>query len=249
MALRFDITNFIATGASRTGVPLVAWEGAQQRFATAHAALERQHAAGTLGFLDLPANAAALTQVEQFADAASGRYRDVVVLGIGGSALGPLALRTALRPSGWNALGTSARAGAPRLHVLDNVDPRTIGALLASLDLRSTLFIVTSKSGGTAETMAQFLVVRDRMARVGLPLARHLVFVTDPARGALRVIAQRDSIPTLDVPSNVGGRFSVLQIWQPRYLAATAATRISVCRTAQLAMFLIKMALFIVLLV
>ena len=210
MALRFDITNFIATGAARTGVPLVAWEGAQQRFATAHAALERQHAAGTLGFLDLPANAAALTQVEQFADAASGRYRDVVVLGIGGSALGPLALRTALRPSGWNALGTSARAGAPRLHVLDNVDPRTIGALLASLDLRSTLFIVTSKSGGTAETMAQFLVVRDRMVRLGLPLARHLVFVTDPARGALRAIAQRDSIPTLDVPSNVGGRFSVL---------------------------------------
>ena len=210
MALRFDITNFVSTAPGRPGIPVATWEGARGRFAAAHAAVQRQHADGTLGFLDLPGNAALLAQVQQFADATGGRYRDVVVLGIGGSALGPIALRTALRPAGWNALPDASRDGWPRLHVLDNVDPRTISALLDALDLRTTLFMVTSKSGGTAETMAQFLVVRDRLLKLTSNPAEHLVFVTDPAKGALRAIAKRDGIPTLDVPPNVGGRFSVL---------------------------------------
>src|SRR3990170_216568 len=89
-----------------------------------------------------------------------------------GAALGPIALRTALRPSGWNMLDDEARDGYPRLHVLDNVDPETIAALLDRLPLARTLFIVTSKSGGTAETMAQFLIVHDRLLAEGLDVAR-----------------------------------------------------------------------------
>ncbi len=100
-----------------------------------------------------------LDQVERFAGGAQGKYEDVVILGIGGSALGPIALRTALRPSGWNMLDEKSRGGYPRLHVLDNVDPETIDALLGNLRFDRTLFIVTSKSGGTAETMAQFLIL------------------------------------------------------------------------------------------
>src|SRR5205085_8764723 len=70
--------------------------------------------------------------------------------------------------------------------------------------------IVTSKSGGTAETMAQYLIVRERLKqRVG-DAKQHLVFITDPAKGALRQIAESDGIPVLDLPAAVGGRFSVL---------------------------------------
>src|SRR5205085_10663933 len=70
--------------------------------------------------------------------------------------------------------------------------------------------IVTSKSGGTAETMAQYLIVRERLKqRVG-DAKQHLVFITDPAKGALRQIAESDGIPVLDIPPAVGGRFSVL---------------------------------------
>ena len=76
---------------------------------------------------------------------------------------GPIALRTALRAPQWNLLDDAARAGNPRLHVLDNVDPANISALLARLDLRRSLFVVTSKSGGTAETMAQYLIIRARL--------------------------------------------------------------------------------------
>ena len=210
MTLRFDFTNLIARGAG-AGVTEAEWIGAAGRFSAAHAALSAQHAAGVLGFLDLPGDAELLAQSTRFADERRGRYTDVVVLGIGGSALGPIALRTALRPAGWNALPDGSRDGWPRLHVLDNVDPRTIAALLDALDLRKTLFIVTSKSGGTAETMAQFLIVRDRLARVhGGDVTGHIVFVTDPEKGALRAIPRADGIPALDVPANVGGRFSVL---------------------------------------
>jgi len=134
----------------------------------------------------------------------------VVILGIGGSALGPIALRTALRPSGWNMLDDRARDGFPRLQVLDNVDPETIAALLGRLKFDRTLFIVTSKSGGTAETMSQFVIVHEKLKSAKLDLKNHLVFVTDPKQGALRPLAQRLNVPALDIPPSVGGRFSVL---------------------------------------
>jgi glucose-6-phosphate isomerase len=210
MAIRIDYTNMLA-GAVASGIPAAAWTDAQQRFAAVRADLVAQYRAGQLGFLDLAADERLHRQTLDFAASTRGRYDDVVVLGIGGSALGPIALRTALRPSGWNSLSRDGRGGFPRLHVLDNVDPVTIGALLDRLDLARALFIVTSKSGGTAETMAQYLVVRERLERAFAREAReHLVFVTDPEKGALRAIARSDRIPALDIPPAVGGRFSVL---------------------------------------
>ena len=163
-----------------------------------------------MGFVDLPDDRRLLEQVTRFSAAARGSYDDVVILGIGGSALGPIALRTALRPSGWNMLDEKARGGFPRLQVLDNVDPETIAALLDRLQLARTLFIVTSKSGGTAETMAQFLIVHDRIVAAKLDMTKQMVFVTDPKQGALRPLAERLRVPALDIPPSVGGRFSVL---------------------------------------
>jgi glucose-6-phosphate isomerase len=91
-----------------------------------------------------------------------GQVDDVVLLGIGGSALGPIALRTALRPPHWNELDTPRSAtGWPRLHTLDNVDPGSIACdARRDLVLARTLVLVVSKSGGTVETMAQYLIVR-----------------------------------------------------------------------------------------
>ncbi len=183
---------------------------AGKSLASAISGFEQLRRGGTVGFVDLPENKSLLEQVTRYAASARGKYDDVVILGIGGSALGPIALRTALRPSGWNMLDERARDGYPRLHVLDNVDPETIAALLGRLPFARTLFIVTSKSGGTAETMAQFLIVHDRLLREGLDVARHFVFVTDPKSGALRPLAERLGVTALDIPANVGGRFSAL---------------------------------------
>jgi len=209
MALRLDYTNMLAPAVAH-GVPADAWRTAAAEFTRVQAAAAAQRDSGVLGFLDLPGNAALRAQSQRFADSRRGNFDEVVVLGIGGSALGPVALRTALRRPYWNLLDARRRGDFPRLHVLDNVDPRTITALLAELDLTRTLFIITSKSGGTAETMAQYLIVHDRLQAAGLDRTRHLVFVTDPSQGALRPIAEREGIPALDIPSNVGGRFSVL---------------------------------------
>ena len=209
MSLTLDY-SFMLADAVTGGVSPDDFSAARTTFREAHASVDARRRSGELGFFDLPSDRALIGQVLDFAVAARGRYRDVVILGIGGSALGPVALRNALRPPFWNALGDDGREGSPRLHVLDNVDPVTIGAVLERLRLAESLFLVISKSGGTAETMSQYLIVRDRLAKAGLPLAQHLVFVTDPEKGALRPIARAEGIPALDVPSNVGGRFSVL---------------------------------------
>jgi len=209
MPLSLDYT-FMLSDAVSGGVAPGDLLAAQAALAAAHASVAARRASGELGFFDLPRNRELASQVLEFVAGVRGAYRDVVLLGIGGSALGPIALRNALRPPQWNGLDDTTRDGLPRLHMLDNVDPTTIAAVLERVPLASTLFLVVSKSGGTAETMAQYLVVRARLEEAGLPLARHLVFVTDPQKGALRPIATAERLPALDIPANIGGRFSVL---------------------------------------
>ena len=213
--LKIDFTNMLAPAVSG-GIAEATWRESAAAFAAAHAHVAERHAAGVLGFLDIPEDDARLHQVQEaaaslLARTGGDRVTDVVVLGIGGSALGPIALRTALVAPRWNELDDAGRGGRPRLHVLDNVDPGTVVALLERLSPRNTVFIVTSKSGGTAETMAQYLVVRGWLEQaLGEGARRQLVFVTDPAKGALRALARAEGILTLDIPPNVGGRFSVL---------------------------------------
>lgn len=207
--ITLDFTNMMAPAVSG-GIPAADWERAERLFSKAREVFERRRAAGELGFLDLPGDAALHKQSVDFVKRTRGKFDDVVVLGIGGSALGPIALRTALCKPLWNLLDAGQRDMRPRLHVLDNLDPSTIDALLDRVPLERALFIVTSKSGGTAETMAQYLVVRERLERENLAPRDHIVFVTDPKKGALRPLAGKEQIPALDIPANVGGRFSVL---------------------------------------
>jgi glucose-6-phosphate isomerase len=207
--IHLDYTNMLAPGV-KGGIPKGEWQKAEKLFVKARAEFDRRRKAGELGFLDLPSDAALHAQSTEFVKRTRGKFDDVVVLGIGGSALGPIALRTALRKPQWNMLDAGQRDLRPRLHVLDNLDPVTITALLDRLNLERALFIVTSKSGGTAETMAQYLVVRERLDREKIAAKDHIVFVTDPSKGALRPLAIAERIPALDIPANVGGRFSVL---------------------------------------
>ena len=208
--IHLDYTNMLAPAVAG-GIPKDAWDKADKLFAKAHKVFEKRRADGELGFLDLPGDTALHAQSVEFAKKTRGRFDDVVVLGIGGSALGPIALRTSLRKPQWNLLDAGERDLRPRLHVLDNLDPGTIAGLLDRVvKLERTLFVVTSKSGGTAETMAQYMVVRNQLEQFRLTARDHIVFVTDPQKGALRPLAKKEGIPALDIPANVGGRFSVL---------------------------------------
>lgn len=143
---------------------------------------------------------------------------NLIVLGIGGSALGNIALQAALNGATYNLLPREQRApgGAPRLFVLDNVDPQVVGATFDDVrrsdpGLKRTIVNVISKSGETAETAAQFLIARSMLKdALGKDYARHIVAVTDPSAGTMRRICDAEGYATLPVPDGVGGRFSVL---------------------------------------
>jgi len=218
-----------------------------ERFRGAHAAVEARRATGDLGFLDLPYAVDTVDRVVEFADGFGQWFEDVVVLGIGGSGLGARALKEALLGPFWNVLDDEGRDHFPRLHVLDNPDPFTFRGLLEVLDPARTMFNVISKSGATAETMAQYLVAREWVdSAVGADKARgHFLFTTDPEKGALRQIGEAEDIPMLPIPGNVGGRFSVLSPVgllpaavcgvDPRALLAGAAAMEERCETDVLA--------------
>jgi len=166
---------------------------------------------GKLGYAALPRHRAYPAAVKQLVASLKGTT-DLVVLGIGGSALGNLALQAALNPVTYNLLPDSQRKG-PRLFVLDNVDPAMIRDVLDFLGprLKTTVVNVISKSGETAETAAQFMVFRQVLKRkLGAGFAGRIVATTDAARGTLHKIAKADGYEMLVVPGDVGGRFTVL---------------------------------------
>ncbi|MGH7719393.1 MAG: glucose-6-phosphate isomerase [Gemmatimonadaceae bacterium] len=244
MALHIDYTNMMAANV-QSGIGDEAWASAADAFAAARLAVLERRAAGELGFMNLAEEADATGELLRFADGAGQAFSDVVVLGIGGSALGTIALRSALRSPVWNELDDERREFFPRLHVLDNVDPFTMQSLLDRVELGRALFIVISKSGSTAETMAQYLIVRERLEReLGESFSRHFVFITDPEKGALRRIAREEGIVSMDVPPDVGGRFSVLSAVgllpaaligiDARELLSGAAEMLHRCQTAEL---------------
>lgn len=122
-------------------------------------------------------------------------------LGIGGSSLGPETIVKAL-----------AAPNAPNFHFIDNIDPDHLNSILQSTSPEKTLVYVVTKSGGTFETLAAFTIVYNWLEKsLGRDRARnHLVFCTDPEKGDLRKLANKWHVPTFQVPTNLGGRFSAL---------------------------------------
>ncbi len=161
-----------------------------------------------------PVRSRHVSAVKDLVQKCQGQFDNLVVLGIGGSALGNIALQSALNSPVYNLLNPGERPG-PRLFVIDNVDPHVFSGVMnlckAQGGLKRTLFNVISKSGETAETAAQFMFVRDLLQReIGPDFRRHIVAITDPAKGTMRQICDREGFVTLPVPDGVGGRFSVL---------------------------------------
>lgn len=209
MTIKLDVSGMLKHAVA-SGPDAAALAALAPRLAAAHAGFEALVSAGVLGFRELEQQAAERARVLDWAAGSRDGLEDVVVLGIGGSALGAVALRTALLPRDWNARTPEQREGRPRLHVLDNVDPRSVQGLLDVVNLAKSRVLVISKSGSTAETMSQYLLVRDRLRAAGLSPREHLAFVTDPTKGVLRRVADAEGVPAFEIPANVGGRFSVM---------------------------------------
>jgi glucose-6-phosphate isomerase len=208
--LSIDLTRCMAGGTIAWGLTAELMDGLRPRLDSALAAVHAAAGTGMLEWTELPQQDP--EPFVRYAATNHGRYDALVVIGIGGSALGTTALATALLPFYWNELSSTRRRHAPRLYVLDNVDPDETAGLLDRLDMERTLVNVISKSGTTGESMSGYLVIRQRLeAIVGSRAAKeHLVFTTDPAGGTLRQIGDEMGVPMFDLASGVGGRFSVL---------------------------------------
>ncbi len=168
--------------------------------------------AGRLRYRDLPYDQGMLDSVNREVEHFRDRCDTLIVLGIGGSALGNIALQTALNPATYNLQSDRTRSG-PQLFVLDNVDPDYIRSVveLVTPKLKKTIVNVISKSGETAETASQFILFRDLLKRkLGNRYKENILATTDPKEGTLRDICNVEGYRTLEVPAGVGGRFSVL---------------------------------------
>ena len=193
--MRVDLGNALDSVAS-PGVSRDTLSRLDDRVADAHERIETGRANDEHGYaaLNLPETTnpeEIRTAVEPFAD-----VETVLTVGIGGSALGAATL----------AHGLESDVDA---YFLDNVDPEHVASLLDRISLADTAVNVVSRSGTTAETLANFLVVRDAMESAGVDWTEQ-TFVTTGEEGNLRDLADRHDLPALDVPDGVPGRFSML---------------------------------------
>ena len=148
--------------------------------------------------------------VKEFASMVENRFENILVLGIGGSALGGIAVTEALLKPYWNLLSAEERNNLPRIFFLDNIDPDTMQGLLNMLDLKKTLVNVITKSGSTAEIMSQYMILKDLLEKeLGDDYRKNIVVTTDKNVGVLKQLADQEGYKTFIIPDDVGGRFSV----------------------------------------
>lgn len=189
----------------------------EPRVLAAHDVLQQERRDQKYGFYDLHKDSGMRAACREAAAHFSGfGYENLVVLGIGGSALGITALTAALKPPYYNQLSRAGRKGCPRLFVMDNIDPVTFRAMLRLCPPKKTLFNVISKSGETAETMCQLMIVLDQIEKkLGKDAVKdHVVVTTSPEgpnapKSLLHPVAKAYGLKTFAIPLNVGGRFSV----------------------------------------
>jgi transaldolase/glucose-6-phosphate isomerase len=135
------------------------------------------------------------------ADIAHAGFTDAVVLGMGGSSLCPDLFARTFPPTN----------GALKLHVLDSTAPGAIARLTASLDVAKTLFLVSTKSGNTTETLSFARYFEEEVeARTGRPPGDHFVAITDPGSPLEALALQRGYRHTFLNAPDVGGRYSAL---------------------------------------
>lgn len=212
MTLKLDYNNMMAEYVgSEQGIRREELSARENLMRQAFQRVEDSRGVGMTGWMDLPYNQAEeVREIIETAREIKKKFDYFVVLGIGGSALGPIAVFQALCHLHYNDLPKSVRK-TPRFYVEDNVDPERMRALLDVIDVKKTVFNVITKSGATSETMAQYLIIYDILkARLGEDAGKHIIATTSESTGNLIKIAQKEGFKTFYIPDGVGGRFSEL---------------------------------------
>ena len=165
-------------------------------------ALDALHDSGKVGFLNLAWEDWQIPRCNEVAADLAAHGSTMLLLGIGGSALGARAIVAGLPDS---------IRGDRSLEILDTIDPAGVTRCLASLDPADTVVVAVSKSGSTVETVALLRLCIEWLSdAVGDNWTQRVAVITDPETGPLRQLAQARGLQSLPVPNDVGGRFSVL---------------------------------------
>lgn len=195
----------------KDGLSQAAYGKALKEAETALAWLREAYEKKTLALLRVPERKDDLALLRDVAAKLLDNTTDLFVLGTGGSSLGAQAIA---QLTSW---GTQAHVQkGPRVFFLDNLDAQTMQAALSSSDLKTTRFLVVSKSGGTVETSIQTLAAMSAIEKAGggKYMKHHFAVLTEPAKNgkpnALRALAEKYGFATLEHDTGVGGRYSVL---------------------------------------
>ncbi len=238
MSLKIDYNNMMADFVSEQGFSKKDFDAKKEAVRNAYEEVSQNRGKNMMGWTELPFNQDEI--VKDVLDTAKNirkKFDNFVVLGIGGSALGPIAVFQALCHLRHNELPKKIRK-APKLYVEDNVDPERMQALLDVIDFDKTMFNVVTKSGSTSETMAQYLIIMDLLKKkYGEKAKEHIIATTSKDKGNLIKIAKKEGLKTFYIPDGVGGRFSELC---PVGLLPAAVVGIDVKQMLQGAQFMDK---------
>ena len=211
MKIRMDYNNMMSSVLGKEGFSDKDIADMSDDLTKAFNAVEQGKGKGMMGWADLPYNQDEIVEdILETAKDIRKNYEYFVVLGIGGSALGPIAAFQAICHLHYNDLPKRKRKG-PKFYVEDNVDPERMQALLDVIDVEKTMFNVITKSGSTSETMTQYLIINDILrAKLGDKAKEHIIATTSKSAGNLIKIAVKENYKTFYIPDGVGGRFSEL---------------------------------------
>ncbi|CAD7777340.1 MAG: Glucose-6-phosphate isomerase [Candidatus Methanoperedenaceae archaeon GB37] len=207
--LVYDYSNLIEENIGKEGISSNFLETNKGLLQEINNEIKAKRQDGSFGFMELPFYRPELNEIKKMASDARKKWENIIVLGIGGSSLGAMAIHQALHHPFYNLLNAEKRNGYPRIFFMDNVDPELVQGILDVIDIKHTLFLVISKSGKTAETLSHFLFFLEKVRKQGDPI-KQIIIITDPEKGPLREIARSEGFLTFSVPPNVGGRYSVL---------------------------------------
>jgi glucose-6-phosphate isomerase len=215
MSLSQSVEGCLEPTIGAHGLPKASLDANLAKLEPRLAALRNAYAKSTLPLLRMPEWRDDIEAAREALHKLTHGARTLVFFGTGGSSLGG---QTLAQLGGWGIPGDDKHGSEarPRTRFYDNLDARTLELSLAGLDLKTSRFIVISKSGGTAETLVQVTAAIDAVRKAGLAerIPELFLAVTEPARtgvkNGLRALCEAFSIPTLDHDPNIGGRFSGL---------------------------------------
>ena len=210
MKIRLDYNNMMQEFVGKSGI--LKSDLDTLNLDKAKQAMIDKRANGKMDWRDLPYNQDEVCdEIISYVEDIKDKFDAFVVLGIGGSALGPMAVQQAINHPYYNEISREKRGGYPRFYVADNVDPEKLVYLFETIDITKTMFNVISKSGSTSETMSQFMIIKKMLEeKLGEKASEHIVCTTDKENGNLIKIAKEEGYKTFIIPAGVGGRFSEL---------------------------------------